>query len=184
MAGAMEHDTLNQRNQVQLTRAAPRVGTRLVVFHRTRVGAALFLKGWCSMVDREEWERMTVSEALTTTAKQLKELVDWARTRLERAASLVALATEPRRPDGQMDFAVRRAEALSMVEALCESIGSGLKEDPEPAPGITFLVGRAFDANMDATTREDADRWASEKLEHMTVGELAQAFKVEDAATA
>jgi len=136
------------------------------------------------MVDRQDWESMTVPEALTARAAELKELLDWARTRLERAASLVALATEPRRPDGQMDFAVRRAEALSMVEALCESIGSGLKEDPEPRPGITFLVDRAFDANMDATTREDADRWAPEKLEHMTVGELAQAFKVEDAATA
>jgi len=127
---------------------------------------------------------MTVAEALASRATELKTLLDWARTRLERIASLVALATEPRRPDGEPDLAQRRANALSMAEALCENVGNGLKEDPEPRPGITFLVDQAFEAFMDPATGEDPDRWAPEKLEHMTVGELAQAFKVEDAATA
>lgn len=145
------------------------------------IRAALFLGRRWSMMDPQKYENMTVGEALTSRAGELKVLLEWARTRLDRAASLVALATEPDWPHGGPDSPHERADELRMASRLCQDVTAVFGEQTEPS--VTFLVERAFEAEMDALGEEEVDRWNPDRVEGMTVRELAGALDAEKAVT-
>jgi hypothetical protein len=126
---------------------------------------------------------MTVAEALSTRAGELKGLLDWARTRLDRVASLVALAIEPERPGGEPDRPDVRAGALEMAAYFCDGVRSELELGNSPMDSLAPLLKRAFDAEMDALGEEDVHRWDPDRVARMTVGELAKALEAEKVVT-
>jgi hypothetical protein len=155
--------------------------TVALIAHAIR--AALFLGRRWSMMDPQKYDNMTVAEALTARAGELKELVDWARTRLDRAASLVALAMEPDRPGGEPDTPHVRAEVLELAAYFCDGLRSGLEEAGSPMTNLASLLKRAFDNEMDALGEEEVNDWDADRVARMTVGELAQALDAGKAVT-
>jgi hypothetical protein len=130
------------------------------------------------MMDPQKYENMTVAEALTSKERELKALVDWARTRLERVASLVALSMEPDEPDGDPEAPHIRAQALGMASYLCVGLCSAFEAE-ECRPDFTTSVERTLDARMDALSQEELDRWDPDRVARMTVGELVAALQAE-----
>jgi hypothetical protein len=103
--------------------------------------------------------------------------IDWARARLDRAASLAALVTEPDDPDGGMALAHHRADTLFLAWNVCARVRTVMENAEPDAPSLTYLVGRAMEAWADAPNREVMDLWDAQVVGRMTVGELRAALK-------
>ena len=130
-----------------------------------------------------EGDGLTVAEALATRAARLKEVLDWARTRLDRADALANLATEPGRPEGPL-FIHDSARALGLAEGAVDDVFTVLGEEREThgLPDLLALVGQAFDRVMDALPGADVEAWESDVVARLTVGELRARLSLTDQA--
>ena len=120
---------------------------------------------------------MTVAEALADKAAELKATIEWARTRLDRAAALVALATEPDHPNGRPEAVWSVADALSTADRICEGVWNALQEGDEDPSGVVFLATRALEMFGEQSTEAGMDRWNDDHVRRMTVGELRKVIE-------
>lgn len=154
---------------------------RLMGFRITTAGMALFRKVVVmSNAETLGTAEMTVDEALAAQAAELKAKIAWARNRLDRAASIVALVTEPDDPNGSAWSVWYRADALALAEALQEDVWNRLGEgDYFP---LAAHLHHALDRHMSALSEAEGNRWEEDVVRRMTVAELAAALKEEPAA--
>lgn len=125
---------------------------------------------------------MTVAEALADRAAELRVLIDWAAVRLDRARSLVALATEPARPGDTPDL-YGSAAALDLAGELLMDVGEEAKDAKSPyADERADVETMALQAQEALLSTMPADDWEPEHVAGMTVAALTAALKAETAA--
>jgi len=117
---------------------------------------------------------LTVREGLAERAVRVKGLLDWARTRLDRAAALAAFAGEPTRPVGEPDI-LQAANVLCLAESAADDVYAALEEyrDALTLPDLLGLVEQAFDREMAAETDAEVDAWEPDAVANLPVAELA-----------
>jgi tagatose-1,6-bisphosphate aldolase non-catalytic subunit AgaZ/GatZ len=119
-------------------------------------------------------QKCTVSDALADRARRLQELLDWARTRLDRAAALALLATEPPRPGGEPNIH-QAADTLGLAENAADDVWTVLGEyrEARTLPDLLALVEGTLDHAGAAMTDAEFDTWDPEAVAGLTVAELA-----------
>jgi len=133
-------------------------------------------------------EALIVAEALAQRAACVKRVADWARTRLDRAAALANLATEPGRPD-EPPFLRDSADALLLAERLLEDVNDLLDRAEEcgEVPDLLCLLEQAFDREKHAVPESagalaGGNVWRPDYVARLTVGELRARLSLTDQA--
>jgi len=129
---------------------------------------------------------LTVREALVERGGELKELIAWARGRLDKAAATIDLAVNPDWPDGSSlpDLHVA-SDALFLAETVAEDVTQALAQyaATQGRPDLLALVGQAFNRLMDSAGAE-MEAWEMTEVEALPVAELMAMLDAAEAAEA